>query len=277
MGSPLVSILITAYNRAKYIEASVRSVLRSSYTNLEVIIVDDRSTDDTWTIVQSLAALDHRIRIFQNERNLKQFQNRNQAASYARGKYIKFVDSDDIIYTYAISQMVDAMEQFPEASFGVFSNRTNDTRPYPYLADKTEAYVQYFTQGADILGMGPMGVIFRTDFFHAIRGFQDFSILGDTSILFEAIQRSPVVKIGASQFWWRLHDDQVYTNPALIAEHIIQRKRIHLHYLSDSYTADISLPVTTYRKKQTQLYYRHMLRFIMQGEWSRAKSLWVNR
>lgn len=277
MSKPLVSILITAYNRGKYIREAVNSVLQSSYQELEVIILDDRSTDDTWEIIQQLQPTDNRIRIYQNEQNLKQFQNRNQAARYAQGKYLKFVDSDDIIYTYAIAQMVDAMEQFPEAKFGVFSNTTNDQKPYPYLVDKEEAYRQYFTKGSDVLGMGPMGVIFRTDFFHEIGGFTDLSILGDTTILFEAIQRSPVVKIGASQFWWRLHDDQVYTNPALVAEHIIQRKRIHLTYLSERYTKGMGLPLAYLRRQQIKHYYKHGVRLLLSGDWQSAGRLWQHR
>ena len=67
---PLVSVLMTAYNRGKFIAEAINSVLNSSYTHFELIIVDDCSTDNTVVIAQSFAAYDNRVKVFQNEKNL---------------------------------------------------------------------------------------------------------------------------------------------------------------------------------------------------------------
>src|ERR1700748_2916719 len=99
MASPLVSVLMTAYNREKYIEEAIESVLASSYTNLELIIVDDCSKDNTVEIARSYEARDPRVKVFINEKNLGDYPNRNRAASLAKGEYIKYVDSDDVMFT----------------------------------------------------------------------------------------------------------------------------------------------------------------------------------
>ena len=79
MGLPLVSILMTCYNREKYIGEAIESVLASSYTNLELIIVDDHSSDNTVGIARAYAAKDSRVNVYVNELNLGDYPNRNKA------------------------------------------------------------------------------------------------------------------------------------------------------------------------------------------------------
>ncbi len=85
---PLVSVLMTAFNREKYIAVAIQSVLNSSYKNFELIIADDGSTDNTVAIARSYANLDLRITVFINEKNLGDYSNRNKAATYAKGEFI---------------------------------------------------------------------------------------------------------------------------------------------------------------------------------------------
>ena len=137
-GSPLVSVLITSYNREKYIEEAIQSVLSQDYPNFELIIVDDCSTDQTAKIIKRYESIDYRIKIFINEKNLGQFANRNLAAGYATGVYLKYVDSDDIIYPSALRYMVEAMENHPKAGMGfcLLLNGANKALPYVYESKK---------------------------------------------------------------------------------------------------------------------------------------------
>ena len=89
---PLVSVLMTAWNRQEFIAEAIESVLASTYNNFELIIVDDCSTDNTVAIARTYQEQDTRIKIFQNEKNLGDYPNRNKAVSYASGKYIKYLD-----------------------------------------------------------------------------------------------------------------------------------------------------------------------------------------
>ena len=84
--TPLVSVLMTAYNREKYIAEAIESVLASTYTFFELIIVDDCSTDNTVLIAKSYQERDPRIKLFVNKQNLGDYPNRNVAASFASGE-----------------------------------------------------------------------------------------------------------------------------------------------------------------------------------------------
>ena len=67
---PLVSVLIPCYNCEKYVEEAVMSIIEQSYSNLEILVIDDGSTDNTGSILQELAQKDSRIRYIKNETNL---------------------------------------------------------------------------------------------------------------------------------------------------------------------------------------------------------------
>src|SRR6187200_3447154 len=119
--SPLVSVLMTSFNREKYIAEAIQSVLDSEYRNFELIIVDDASKDKTIEIARSFERTDNRIKVSQNSKNLGDYPNRNKAASLASGKYLKYVDSDDKINKNCLSVMVAGMEKFPEAALGLMT------------------------------------------------------------------------------------------------------------------------------------------------------------
>ncbi|HEY4875342.1 MAG TPA: glycosyltransferase family 2 protein, partial [Puia sp.] len=112
---PLVSVLMTAYNREKYIAQAIESVLASSYKNFELIIVDDCSSDNTIEIAKKYQQQDSRIKVHVNEKNLGDYPNRNKAASYAKGKYLKYVDADDYIYPAGLELLIQMMAKFQNA------------------------------------------------------------------------------------------------------------------------------------------------------------------
>src|SRR5688500_16961027 len=117
---PLISVLMTAFNREKFISEAIESVLASDYKNWELIISDDCSSDNTFSIALTYKRKDERIKVFRNEKNLGDYPNRNKAASYASGEYLMSVDSDDLLLPETMSKCVALFEQYPEASFGVF-------------------------------------------------------------------------------------------------------------------------------------------------------------
>ena len=92
--SELVSIIMPSYNTAEFIGLSIESVLSQTYTNWELIIVDDCSTDDTEKIVNTFK--DNRIKFSRNKKNLGAALTRNKALREAKGIWIAFLDSDDI-------------------------------------------------------------------------------------------------------------------------------------------------------------------------------------
>lgn len=91
----LVSVVMPSYNTAKYIGESIESVINQTYPNWELIIVDDCSTDNTDSVVQGYLS-DSRIRFLKNEKNSGAAISRNYALREAKGKWIAFLDSDDV-------------------------------------------------------------------------------------------------------------------------------------------------------------------------------------
>ena len=92
----LVSIITPLYNSSNYIESCVQSVIDQTYNNWEMLIVDDCSSDDSYYKLQLIASKDNRIKIFQNSQNIGAANTRNIALKKARGKFIAFLDSDDM-------------------------------------------------------------------------------------------------------------------------------------------------------------------------------------
>src|SRR5580704_2775124 len=118
MSYPLISILMTAYNREKFIAEAIESVLASTFEDFELIIVDDCSIDSTIEIAKTYERNDARIKVYRNENNLGDYPNRNRAASYAKGKYLKYIDADDYIYPWGLQLLIEMMEKFPDAGWG---------------------------------------------------------------------------------------------------------------------------------------------------------------
>jgi glycosyltransferase involved in cell wall biosynthesis len=208
---PLVSVLMTAYNREKYIAEAIESVLASTYTNFELLIVDDCSADKTVEIARSYEVKDSRIKVYVNENNLGQFQNRDRAASLAKGKYLKYLDSDDIIYTHGLEVMVNAMERFPEAGVGFEDQFKQDVSgPFPILVQSNDAYKKHFL-GGGFFFVGPSAQIILKKAFDEIGGWgENPYVASDIEFLIRIASKYPVVKFQPGTIWWRQHSSQEF-------------------------------------------------------------------
>src|SRR5579862_3530145 len=168
--APLVSVLMTAYNREKYISAAMESVLASSYKNFELIIVDDRSTDATLEIARRYEASDKRVKVYRNDTNLGDYPNRNRAAGLAAGKYLKYVDADDYIYPWGLELLISMMEAFPQAGWGLCSLEQDVEKPFPFELTPKEAYSYHYT-GPGLFHKAPLSSIIKREVFEEAGGF----------------------------------------------------------------------------------------------------------
>lgn len=112
MKEPLVTVFMPVYNSEQYIKEAVESILNQTYKNLEIILVDDGSTDRSIEIIKSYK--DDRIRLIQNEKNMGIPYTRNVGLKEAKGKYIAIMDSDDIATPKRIERQVDYLEKNPD-------------------------------------------------------------------------------------------------------------------------------------------------------------------
>ena len=106
----LVSIIMPSYNTAKFIYETIDSDLTQTYTNWELIIVDDCSTDNTDEVVKSFLS-DDRIKYIKNEKNSGAAFSRNRALCEAKGKWIAFLDSDDLWLPEKLEKQIAFMEK----------------------------------------------------------------------------------------------------------------------------------------------------------------------
>lgn len=103
---PFISICISAYNVEKYIEKSILSVLNQSFGDFEIIIVNDFSQDNTNNIIQRLQMEDSRIKILNHNQNFGTYKSRCDSVFNSKGKYIFFLDSDDVILNPMLFQLL---------------------------------------------------------------------------------------------------------------------------------------------------------------------------
>lgn len=175
--SDLVSICIPAYNNEKDIKQTILSLLKQTYKNIEIVVVDDASTDSTAALVESLK--DERIHLYRNEKNLGMAGNWNHCVELSRGEYVKLICADDRLVPESIEVEIKAMKEDPDIvmtindsiminrdgkKLGVFGRYPKkgilDGRS---LARKSMIYNNYF-------GM-PSAVMFRKHIFEQAGGF----------------------------------------------------------------------------------------------------------
>ncbi len=109
--APLVSVNMPVYNCEDYVGAAIQSVLEQTYSNFELIIVDDGSNDQTWKILYQYSQRDQRISLYRNSGNQGISISRNKCVDHSSGKYIASMDADDIALPNRLEKQVAFMEQ----------------------------------------------------------------------------------------------------------------------------------------------------------------------
>ena len=108
----LVSIIMPSYNAARFIGESINSVLLQTYSNWELLIVDDCSKDNSVEVVRKFANIDKRVVLFSLEKNVGAAAARNVAIEHAQGQYLAFLDSDDVWDEYKLEKQLAFMKQY---------------------------------------------------------------------------------------------------------------------------------------------------------------------
>lgn len=112
--NPEISVVMAVYNGEKYINEAVQSILTQTYSNFELIIIDDASIDETPTILSKLSKTDNRIRIYTNKINLNPSESRNLGINHAKGSFIAIMDADDYAPPDRLSKQYNFMLTHPE-------------------------------------------------------------------------------------------------------------------------------------------------------------------
>ncbi|MDR0818962.1 MAG: glycosyltransferase family 2 protein [Oscillospiraceae bacterium] len=121
-----VTVTIPAYNAGRTLEASVNSVLAQTYSDWEILICDDCSTDNTYELACKLSERDSGIRVIRNEHNMKIAATRNRLTENAKGRYLALLDADDMMEPGKLAVQVEFLDNNPEYDFCATWFRTID-------------------------------------------------------------------------------------------------------------------------------------------------------
>lgn len=171
--SVLVSVIMPAYNVARFIEAAISSVLSQSLTDWELLVIDDCSTDNTYEIAAKME--DPRIQVLRNEKNSGVARTRNRGIELAKGKYIAFLDSDDIWHPQKLERQIARLESagadITYCSYAIIDANGKKTRA-DYLVSPIATYgdilKENYIQCSAMLMKAELAkkYKFRTDFYH---------------------------------------------------------------------------------------------------------------
>lgn len=188
-----VSICIPTYNGARYLEACLDSVLGQTYEDIEILAVDDGSTDATFEILERYAASDQRIRLVRNKHNLGLVGNWNRCIEMARGKWIKFLFQDDLLEPTCIEKMLALgektgcplvvcrrdfiFEDVPASTHDVYQRFTSDISMDAVMKDREYLTSEQFCDVTLRFGSAnnfvgePSSTLIRHDLFQRLEGF----------------------------------------------------------------------------------------------------------
>jgi glycosyltransferase involved in cell wall biosynthesis len=208
---PLVSIALCTYNGEKYINQQLDSILDQTYRNLEVIIVDDCSIDDTFNIVSNYAGRDSRIKCFKNEINLGFNKNFEWAITLTTGAYIAISGQDDIWLPQKIEQLLNTIaDNWLVFSNSVFINDNNEIKEVRVLSKFNPAPHDYKSMLMDNFVTG------RTTLFE--REFADYFLpfpekgLYDWWMGFIALYHHKIVFLDETLTQYRVHEESAMQN-----------------------------------------------------------------
>ncbi|MDF1722305.1 MAG: glycosyltransferase family A protein [Minwuia sp.] len=234
MTNPMVTVITTSYNSEAHIGTAIESVLNQTFEDFEYLVVDDASDDETMQIARNCAGKDRRIRLLRNETNLGDYPNRHRAVAEAQGRYIKFLDSDNVLYPHALDVHVRYMEAYPEAGLGLC--KVNDeSRPLPYDLAPETVYQKHYL-GGGFLTNAPTSAIFRRSAYEAVGGFRSIRHRGDLDLWLRLSARFPVVAIPAFL-------DRDFRRPGQESEGNLARKRNITYRVSVEALSDPACPL----------------------------------
>ena len=217
---PLVSVVITSYNCAHFIDSTIRSVLAQDYPNLEVVVSDNCSTDDSDSVIRRFIS-DPRIRYSVNDQNIGMLPNFLKATcDLARGKYITYVSSDDYLVDESfVSEAMSRIQAFPSVLMAHSINIAEITSSQEFFIDesyfyyKDSFYKQPFVAGLEVFRSFPKchsisfgGTVFNREKLMACNPFQGKIFSGDTQVVLQLLLMGDAAFIDRKTYVARRHD-----------------------------------------------------------------------
>ena len=240
--SPLISVYITNYNYARFLQKAIDSVFSQSFHDYELLIIDDGSTDDSKKIIGSYGSNPKVKIIYQHNKGLN--VTNNIAIRAASGKYIIRLDADDYFVSNALEQMSGKLEANPELGM-VFPN-------YYYIDEKDQVTGEEVRHDFDnnkvsLLDQPAHGActMIRTDFLNEIGGYDEsFNCQDGYELWIKFTQRYKVTNLKEPLFYYRKHGSNLTSNEEMILQ---TRAKINQKYINKLQTNNSTLAIIPIR------------------------------
>ncbi|OZN24964.1 glycosyl transferase family 2 [Actinobacillus seminis] len=214
----LVSVLVPAYNVSSYVREALSSVLAQTYKHLEIIVIDDGSTDNTGEILNQLAKSDTRLRIIHNEKNIGIIKTLNKGLNLAKGDYIARMDADDLIVPDWIEKILNRMENEPHifAMGGSLQILSSNTGKLAKIYKNGEIF-QYPTEHDDIIRTLPFDnpmahptMVMRAEIFsrNGLRYDEHYPKAEDYKLWLEISKIGQLANLPDVLLQYRIHENQ---------------------------------------------------------------------
>ena len=202
--SPLISVIINCHNGEKYLEKSVRSVIRQTYKNWEIIFWDNRSTDNSKKIIKSFN--DKRIKYFKSKKYSTLYKARNIAIKKAKGKYIAFLDTDDWWYKTKLEEQIKFLKKNKKYQM-VFTNF------YVYFQNINKFKKRYSSLPLGLItqkllnnySIGISTVLLEKIFFKKFAFNEKYNIVGDFDFFINLSRHYNIRSIDKPLTFYRIH------------------------------------------------------------------------
>lgn len=217
---PPLTVVITSHNREGYLGTAIESVLNSRYENFKLLVLDDASTDGTAEVARSWAGRDRRVELVVNDENLGDYANRNRAIELVTSPFLKYHDSDDLLYPHGLGTMMRLLVDEPRAGFALSSGNAWSGGPCPMFLTPRMAYQREYL-GHGLFACGPSGALFRTSVLRELGGFIDFGVGSDYCFWLRACAVTPIVLAPADLFWYRVHLGQEFQSDTAARDYAV--------------------------------------------------------
>lgn len=227
---PLVSIIMVVYNSSEFLNEAIESVLQSTYGNLEVIILDDCSTDNSWEIIKSYN--NDTIRSYRNSKNLGEYKNRKYGISLCKGKYFLFVDGDDTLLPDGLRENVEILMDNDSAVMGIV-RPPDENIPAGTVLTPIESLKKHY------LYISPLNLSFARNIFKTSILVQEMDSIpinlysGDDFIRLYLSSKYNIVILKIPFALWRSRPNQASRNKDKIIDGFLEGYKINNYFLID--------------------------------------------
>ena len=220
---PLISVIVPLYNHEKFIEQGLKSIMDQTYKNIEIIVIDDGSTDNSYKVATNILKSGTRPFICMTQKNQGAHATINRGIAKAKGKYIAILNSDDYFAINRFSFLIGSLEQstseiaFSGVSYIDENNQQIDEQKHDLVVNfsrKQKYAAQFPTAGFALMdfnfAISTGNFVFTKSLYQKIGGFRDLKFCHDWDFILQSLRFAEPLFITQKLYFYRFHGDNTF-------------------------------------------------------------------